>query len=178
MKDVAGNTLAGPVNTAFTTAGAPPLTIGSSAVGTLTDDTDSNHLNGSKVTTGSSPVTLTSLSVHVGTVSAAPNNQFQLAVYSDSSGSPGTLLVPTASGTLTPNAWNPVPVSFTLAANTTYWFVYNSNGTGSTVNNMHFSTGAAGSGAYSNAVVPFGTWPATFGPAVKDTLVYSLYGAY
>lgn len=178
VKDVAGNTLAGPVNTAFTTAGAPPLTIGSSAVGTLTDDTDSNHLNGSKVTTGSSPVTLTSLSVHVGTVSAAPNNQFQLAVYSDSSGSPGTLLVPTASGTLTPNAWNPVPVSFTLAANTTYWFVYNSNGTGSTVNNMHFSTGAAGSGAYSNAVVPFGTWPATFGPAVKDTLVYSLYGAY
>ncbi|MFD0530099.1 Ig-like domain-containing protein [Kitasatospora arboriphila] len=178
VKDLAGNTLAGPVTAAFTTAGLPPKTIGSSTVGTLVDDTDSNHLNGSKVTTGSTAVALTSLSVHVGGVSAAPNNQYQLAVYTDNAGSPGTLVVSTASGTLTPNAWNSLPVTTTLAPNTSYWFVYNSNGTSSTVNNMHYSTGAASSGAYSNTVVPFGTWPTAFGTAVKDSLVYSLYGAY
>ncbi|MEV8096110.1 Ig-like domain-containing protein [Kitasatospora sp. NPDC085879] len=178
VKDLAGNTLAAPVSVSFTTAGAPPKTIGSNAVGTLVDDTDSNHLNGSKVTTGSTAVALTSLSVHVGGVSAAPNNQHQLAVYTDNAGSPGTLVTATGSGTLTPNAWNSLPVSVTLAPNTSYWFVYNSNGTSSTVNNMHYSTGPAGSGAYSNTVVPFGTWPASFGTAVKDSLVYSLYGAY
>ncbi|WP_159401045.1 Ig-like domain-containing protein [Streptomyces sp. NRRL B-24484] len=178
VKDLAGNTLAGPVTTAFTTAGLPPKTIGSNTVGTLVDDTDSNHLNGSKVTTGSTAVPLTSLSVHVAGVSAAPNNLYQLAVYTDNAGSPGTLVVATGSGTLTPNAWNSVPVTTTLAPNTSYWFVYNSNGTSSTVNNMHYSTGPAGSGAYSNTVVPFGTWPTSFGTAVKDSLVYSLYGAY
>ncbi|WP_345699251.1 Ig-like domain-containing protein [Kitasatospora terrestris] len=178
VKDGAGNTLAAPYAVSFTTGGAPPKTIGNTAIGTLIDDTDSNHLNGSKITTGASAVPLTSLTVHVGSVSAAPNNQFQLAVYSDVSGSPGNLLVSTGSGTLTGNAWNTVPVDYTLAANTTYWLVYNSNGTSSAVNNMNFSTGPAASGAYSNTGVPFGTWPAVFGPAVKDTLVYSLYGSY
>ncbi len=43
---------------------------------------------------------------------------------------------------------------------------------------MHYSSGPAGSGVYSNASVPFGTFPASFGTAVKDNLVYSLYGAY
>ncbi|GAA0657960.1 hypothetical protein GCM10010193_05790 [Kitasatospora atroaurantiaca] len=178
VKDIAGNVLASPYSVSFTTGGAPPQTIGNTAVGTLIDDTDSNHLNGSKVTTGASPVPLTSLSVHVGSVSAAPNNQYQLAVYTDSGGSPGTLVVSTASGTLTANAWNSLPVSATLSANTTYWFVYNSNGTSAAVNNMNFSTGAAGQGAYSSTGVPFGTWPASFGPATKDTLMYSLYGSY
>ncbi|WP_345707584.1 Ig-like domain-containing protein [Kitasatospora paranensis] len=178
VTDVSGNALAGPVSVAFTTAGAPPKTIGSTTVGTLIDDTDSNHLNGSKVTTGSAAVPLTSLSVHVGQISAAPNNQYQLAVYTDNAGSPGTLVASTASGTLTANAWNALPVNLTLAAGTSYWFVYNSNGTSSTVNNMNYTAGAAGSGAYSSAVVPFGTWPSSFGTVVKDSLVYSLYGSY
>ncbi|MFC5641244.1 Ig-like domain-containing protein [Kitasatospora cinereorecta] len=178
VKDSAGNALAAPYAIAFTTGGAPPKTIGNTAVGTLIDDTDSNHLNGSKITTGAAAVPLTSLSVHVGSVSAAPNNQFQLAVYSDSAGSPGNLVASTASGTLTANAWNSVPVNVTLAANTTYWLVYNSNGTSTAVNNMNYGAGASGSGAYSNTGVPFGTWPTSFGPAVKDSLVYSLYGSY
>ncbi|MFD9124963.1 Ig-like domain-containing protein [Kitasatospora sp. NPDC059571] len=178
VKDVSGNALASPVSVAFTTAGPPPKTIGSTAVGTLIDDTDSNHLNGSKVTTGSAAVPLTSLSVHVGQISAAPNNQYQLAVYTDNAGSPGTLVASTGSGTLTANAWNSLPVNLTLAASTTYWFVFNSNGTSSTVNNMNYTSGPAGSGAYSSAVVPFGTWPSSFGTAVKDSLIYSLYGSY
>ncbi|GAA2794937.1 Ig-like domain-containing protein [Kitasatospora sp. CM 4170] len=178
VRDTSGNALASPFTLSFTTGGAAPRTLGNTAVGSLIDDTDSHHLNGSRVTTGSGPVPLTALSVHVGPVSAAPNNQYQLAVYTDAGGSPGTLVTTTAVGTLTPNAWNSLPVTTTLSANTAYWFVYNSNGTGATVNNMNYSTGPAGSGAYSNAVVPFGTWPTAFGPAVKDTLLYSLYGSY
>ncbi|MCG6497534.1 Ig-like domain-containing protein [Kitasatospora sp. A2-31] len=178
VRDTSGNALASPFTLSFTTGGAAPRTLGSTVVGSLIDDTDSHHLNGSRVTTGPGPVPLTALSVHVGPVSAAPANQYQLAVYTDAGGSPGTLVTTTAVGTLTPNAWNSLPVTTTLSAGTAYWFVYNSNGTGATVNNMNYSTGPAGTGAYSNAVVPFGTWPTDFGPAVKDTLLYSLYGSY
>ena len=179
VRDAAGNVLASPYAVSFTTGGAPPRTVGNTAVGTLIDDTDSNHLNGSRVTTGATPVALTSLSVHVGSVSAAPNNQYQLAVYTDSGGSPGTLVASTGSGTLTANAWNTLPVSgLTLGAGTSYWFVFNSNGTGSTVNNMNYGAGVLGQGAYSSTGVPFGSWPTAFGTAVKDRLVYSLYGSY
>ena len=179
VKDVAGNALASPYTVSFTTGGAPPQTIGNTVAGTLIDDTDSNHLNGSRVTTGAGPVALSSLSVHVGSVSAAPNNQYQLAVYTDAAGSPGTLVASTGSGTLTANSWNSLPVAgVTLGAGTSYWFVYNSNGTGASVNNMNYSSGALGQGGYSSTGVPFGTWPASFGPVVKDRLVYSLYGSY
>ncbi|MFG3056062.1 Ig-like domain-containing protein [Kitasatospora sp. NPDC048239] len=178
VRDASGNAPASPYPISFTTGGALPKTLGNTVVGSLVDDTDSNHLNGSRVTTGAAAVPLTSLSVHVGPVSAAPNNQYQLAVYTDAGGSPGTLVAASGAGTLTANAWNSLPVNVTLGANTSYWFVYNSNGTGATVNNMNYSTGASGSGAYSNSVVPFGTWPTTFGPAVKDPLLYSLYGSY
>ncbi|MFB7615473.1 hypothetical protein [Kitasatospora sp. NPDC056181] len=74
---------ANPATLSFTTGGAPPKTLGNTAVGSLVDDTDSNHLNGSRITTGASAVPLTSLSVHVGPVGAAPNDQYQPAVYSD-----------------------------------------------------------------------------------------------
>ncbi|MFD8482682.1 Ig-like domain-containing protein [Kitasatospora sp. NPDC059673] len=178
VKDLAGNTQAAAYTAAFTTAGAPPQTIGNNTIGTQLDDTNSNHLNGSKITTGASPIALSSLNVHIGQTSASPNNQFQIAVYSDNGGSPDALLATSSVGTLSANAWNSAAVTYTLAANTTYWLVYNSNGTSSTVNNMHYSSGPAGSGVYSNASVPFGTFPASFGTAVKDNLVYSLYGAY
>ncbi|GAA1263003.1 hypothetical protein GCM10009665_60770 [Kitasatospora nipponensis] len=178
VTDLAGNALAAPATVSFTTGGTPPRTIGNATVGTLLDDTDSNHLNASRITTGSAAVALTALSVHVGTVGAAPNNQFQLALYSDSAGSPGTLLASTASGTLAANAWNALPVDVTLAAGTSYWLVYNSNGTSAAVNNMNYTAGAVSQGAYSSAAVPFGTWPSGFGPAVKEGAVFSLYGAY
>ncbi|WP_152644935.1 Ig-like domain-containing protein [Kitasatospora griseola] len=178
VKDLAGNTQVAAYSAAFTTAGAPPQTIGNNAIGTQLDDTNSNHLNGSKITTGAAPIALTSLNAHIGQTSASPNNQFQIAVYSDNGGSPDALLATSSVGVLSSNAWNTATISYTLAANTTYWLVYNSNGTSSTVNNMHYSSGPAGSGVYSSASVPFGTFPASFGTAVKDNLVYSLYGTY
>ncbi|MBP0453600.1 hypothetical protein J5Y04_29245 [Kitasatospora sp. RG8] len=178
VRDTSGNALANPATLSFTTGGAPPKTLGNTGVGSLVDDTDSNHLNGSRITTGASAVPLTSLSVHVGPVGAAPNGQYQLAVYSDAGGSPGTLVATTGSGTQTPKAWNSLPVKATLSANTAYRLGCTTNGTGAAVNNMNYATGPTGSGACSNAVVPFGNWPADFGPAVKDSLTYSLHGSY
>ncbi|MFJ6139678.1 hypothetical protein [Kitasatospora sp. NPDC092286] len=43
---------------------------------------------------------------------------------------------------------------------------------------MNYSTGATGQGAHSNTVVPFGSRPTDFGPAVRDSPVNSLYGSY
>lgn len=49
-----------------------------------------------------------------------------------------------AHGTLSANAWNTLPISATLAANTAYWFVSNTNGANTSVNNMAYDTGASG----------------------------------
>ncbi|MER5866969.1 Ig-like domain-containing protein [Kitasatospora sp. NPDC002040] len=178
VRDVAGNQLAAPYVLTFTTAGPPPLTVGNNEIGTQIDDNDANHLNGSRITTGAAPVALDQLSVHVGAVSPAPNNQYQLAVYTDSAGSPGTLVATTAPGTLTANSWNALPIDVTLTAGTSYWLVYNSNGASPVLNNMHYSTGAYGIGAYLSAATPFGTWPSSFGTATKTALAYSLFGSY
>jgi hypothetical protein len=129
-----------------------------------------NHMNGSRFVTGSDPATVTSMSVYLKSVQAAPNNQYQLAVYADASGSPGARVATSASGTLTANAWNSVPVSATLAPNTAYWLMYNTNGD----NNLSYDTGAANQGAWS-ATTTFGTWPATFGTSSRWNAKFSIY---
>ncbi|MFJ8045348.1 Ig-like domain-containing protein [Kitasatospora sp. NPDC096147] len=178
VRDVAGNTLAAPYAITFTTAAPPPLTVGNAEIGTQEDDNSSNHLNGSRFVTGASAITLKQLSVHVGSVSAAPNNQYQLAVYTDVDGVPGTLVASTPSGTLTADSWNSLPVNLALSAGTAYWLVYNTNGTGPALNNMHYNVGSYGVGAYQGAAAPFGTWPASFGAANRTSLSYSLFGTY
>ena len=77
---------------------------------------------------GATSVTVNALSVYVGTVDAAPNNQYQVAIYTDQNGAPGTLVASSTAGTLIPNAWNTLPLVATLQANTSYWLMYNTNG--------------------------------------------------
>ncbi len=146
-------------------------TFGNTEVGSQTDSGDMNFMNGSRFVTGPNPLALTSMSVYVRSVQAAPNNQFQLAVYGDSGGSPAALVASTASGALNANAWNSRPITATLAPNTAYWLVYNTNGD----NNMAFTTGAAGQGAWSAGSQPFGTWPATFGSSFKTNYRFSIF---
>ena len=155
---------------------AATLTFGNTAVGSLTDSSDANWLNGSRFTTGSSGGTLTSISVNVGQAGTSPNNQFQAGLYSDVNGSPGALLARSVSGTLVGNTWNTVPISATIAANTAYWLIYNANGSSSTRNNMRYSDG--GSSAYTNNGVTFGTWPASFGSATTVGVTFSIYATY
>ena len=119
------------------------------------------------------------MSVYVGAVdSTVANRQYQLALYTDISGRPGTRLAASTTGTLLPNAWNTLTINATLLAGTNYWLMFNTNGRTGAVNNMRHNTGAAGQGAYSTASVPFGTWPATFPAATTTNFVFSLFATF
>lgn len=149
-------------------------TLGSTAIGSQTDSGDANEINGTRFTMGQFGGTATSMSVYVGSVSAAPANQYQLAIYADNNGTPSTLVASSASGTLTANAWNTLPISASLSANTTYWLVYNTNGP--PLNNMKFNAG--GSAAWTGSAVSFGSWPATFPSPVFGSQTFSIYVTY
>ena len=155
----------------LTGTGTSGAVIGYNQVGSQLDSGDMNYMNGSRFTTGSTAQTISSMSVYIKSVVAAPNNKYQLAVYADVNGSPGALVAATATGTLTPNSWNSLPIGATLTANTAYWFMYNTNGD----NNMSFDTGAVNQGGYSTNPQTFGTWPAAFGTAVRTTTKFSIY---
>ena len=174
VRDVAGNDQPANLAWSFTTTGAP-VTVGLTTIGSALDAGDSNYLNGSKVTTTAAGQ-VSSMSVYVGTLdSLVANRQYQLAIYRDNAGRPGTLVAASATGTLVANAWNTLPVSASLLASTNYWLMFNTNGRSAAVNNMRYNTGAAGQGAYSTATLPFGTWPATFPAATTTNFVFSLF---
>jgi len=156
----------------------PSSTVGNTSIGTLLDSGDSNFLNGSKIST-SNGGNIVSMSVYIDGVDSTTNNRnYQLAIYTDSGGRPGTRVAQSATGNLVANSWNTLPITVTLQANTIYWLMYNTNGTTHAVNNMRYNNGSAGQGAYSTNPVGFGTWPTTF-PAVAITgVVYSLYATF
>ena len=155
-------------------APASAVVLGNTTVG-VADQGDSGNLNGSKVAVGPGSVQVTSMSVFVGAIDTAPNNQFQVGIYTDSNGAPGTLVASSLAATLSPAAWNTVPISAALQANTNYWLMYNTNGQTAAVNNMYYSPGSPGQGAYSSSSVPFGTWPASFGASSLTSVAYALY---
>lgn len=158
---------------------AAPATLGYTSAGGSTDSGDANYMNGSRFTMGASDGTVSSMSAYVAApVDAAPNNQFQLAIYTDSNGAPGALVASSASGTLKANAWNTVSVSATLKANTPYWLMYNTNGSNSSFNNLKYTGGSSGQGAYSTNGQSFGAWPATFGAATRGNEKFSIYATY
>ena len=135
-------------------------------------------MNGTKFTVGSVGGTAISMSVYVGPVDTAPNNHYQLSVYATkSNGKPGALVAQTAVGTLTANSWNSLPLTATLAANTQYWLMYNTDASGPTFNNMAYDHDEQGVGTY--APRTFGTWPSTYptSPTMTDQR-FSLFVSY
>ena len=133
-------------------------------------------------TTGS----LSSLSAYVGSgggVDSSPYNQFQLAIYANSSGTPGAYVASTAVGTLNSSAaWDTLPITASLTAGTSYWIVYWSNapGTGSNsyncvpyggTSNGYYATSTFGSGADNGM-------PATFPGGAVNNVEHSLYATY
>lgn len=110
-------------------------TLGSTAVGTRIDSVDSNFMNGSRITTGAQSIAVRSMSVFVATIdSAVANSSYQLAIYTENAGRPGTLVASTTSGTLVTNSWNTRYITTTLAPNAAYWLMYNTNGRTASVN--------------------------------------------
>ncbi len=117
-----------------------------------------------------------SLSVRVANLAAAPNNKFEMALYTALGTGPGTLIAKTGTGTLVANAWNTLPIAATLAPNTNYFIVYNTNGTGSTTNNMRYVSGTANQARWRTQT--FGTWPTNFGSGTGESMMYSVYASF
>ena len=148
---------------------ATPATLGHDQIGAQLDWGSVNHMNGSRVTTVSGRA-ITSISVYMRNVQAAPSNRYQLAIYTDVDGKPGSLVAATTIGTLTAHSWNTLPMSASLTAGS-YWLMFNTDGD----NNMSYDAGTAGGGAYGVTGATFGSWPAAFGDAVTHNGRYSIY---
>lgn len=148
-------------------------TLGLTTVGSTVDVFDSNFMTGSRVVVGASPASVTSVSVYVGAIDSAPRNQFSVAIYSDSGGSPSALVAQSSNGTLSAGAWNTLSVTASLNANTAYWLIYNTNGGNQSVNNLAFDNASSNVGAW--AARTFGSWPASFGSSSLATQRYSIY---
>jgi phosphatidylinositol-3-phosphatase len=163
--------------TATPTATAGAARLGYAAVGQQTDSGNANYLNGSRFTAAGGG-TVTSMSVYLGAADAAPHNHYQLAIYADDGGAPGALVARSATGTVAPNAWNTLPLSAALTANTAYWLMYNTDASAAALNEMRYDASGGVPYAYSSASVPFGAWPAAFGPADVYAAAYSIYATY
>ncbi|MGZ3782341.1 MAG: DUF4082 domain-containing protein [Pseudobdellovibrionaceae bacterium] len=136
-------------------------TLGYTSVGTNVDTGDSNSINASRFVMGSQDGAASSISIYAGpTVSAAPNNLFQVAIYADANGMPGNLVASSASSALVANSWNTVSISAPLKANTAYWLAYNANGLSSSANNIRYSAGSANQTRWMPKA--FGSMPSTF----------------
>jgi hypothetical protein len=156
-----------------------PSPLGYTKIGTQVDVADSNYLNGSKFTTDAVGGFVRSMSVYVADVDPAPNNQYQMAIYSANGGQPGSLLASTQTGTLTANSWNTLPISLLLLPNTKYFLVYNSNGLNQDSNNMTLDINNNNFyGAYSATSVKFGNWPQNFGTAITGNWNWSIYASF
>ncbi len=72
---------------------------------------------------------MSSLSTYVGDGGVSSTNKlYQMAIYTDNSGQPGTYVASTAVGTLNASAaWNTLPITATVSPHTTYWLVYWTN---------------------------------------------------
>ena len=161
-------------------SGGSSVTLGKTTIGVNVDSFDSNSINATKFTTGSQGGTTQSISVYISTpIGTPPNNQYSLAIYSNSGSVPGTLIAQTTSGVINGNTWNTLPISALLSANTTYWLAYNTNGTASTQNNLKYD----GGGTYGQTVWKtqlFGNWPLTFGApsSAGSSAINSIYVTY
>lgn len=153
---------------------AGTATLGTDTVGSLTDSGDSNFMNAMQVTAGASG-TLSTLYANIGTtLGTSPNNQGQMAIYTNNAGVPGTLLSNSSSTTLA-SGWNSFALSspVNIVNGTIYWIAYNTNGTTSAQNNLRYeSTG--GTVRYTGQT--FGTWPGTFPAGTSSSFKFSMYG--
>jgi hypothetical protein len=99
------------------------------------------------VVVGAQNVLVTSISGYVGAVDSAPHNEYELGIYRDNNGTPGTLIGRSVTGILRPNAWNTLNIRATLIANKAYWLVYNTNASTSSLNQLAYTT-PSGSAEY------------------------------
>ena len=146
-------------------------TLGNTSNAGQLDTEDVGHINAFLV---NAPVvgTINSISVYMGPIAAGA--QFQVAIYSDLSGKPGSSVATSAVQALTANAWNTVPITYTFTAGQPLWLCYNASGTNPTLNNLTLSPG----GSFSWQVAAFGSWPAFGTPEGSSSEMASIYATY
>lgn len=170
------------MNTPVGSSGAVPPSgtsqLGNTTVAGTVDSNASNFINAIRFTMPNVSGTATAMSVYISSpVGVAPANQYGLAMYADAQGTPGALVASTASGTITPDAWNTLPITATLEPNASYWLAYNTNGTAENQNNLTVTPGQTNQWAWVGN--PFGSWPATFGSvAGRSNYAAAIYVSY
>lgn len=147
---------------------------GNTSIGSQTDSQDRNYINAARFTTSSSAGQTQSMSVYVASpVDSSPNNQYSMAIYSDSNNAPGSLIANTQNGTLVANSWNTLPISTNLSSGTTYWLAYNTNAASGSSNNFKYT---ANSGLTVWRSQTFGFWPSSWsgseGSSVSSPSIY------
>jgi polyhydroxybutyrate depolymerase len=135
-------------------------------------------LSTTQVTTGPAAGTLTSISVAVGAIEAAPLNHMQVAIYSDNgANAPGVRVVQSSAIVLQANAWNVFTLNATaIAANTKYWLVFNVDGSATQVRISSVSGGRS-TWKYPQT---YGTWLDSYGAPSRpiEARQYSMYMEY
>jgi hypothetical protein len=156
--------------------------LGATTHGAGFDVSDSDNLSGNKFSTGASHGITSTMSVFVGPIDSNPANQlFRMGIYSDSGGLPNSLLAVTAVGNLVANSWNTIDLPpITLAASTTYWLIYNTNGLSSGVNNYAKAATSGGGNVFSTFFAFGSGFPSTFPLSGHgtDVLILSMYVTY
>lgn len=146
-------------------------TFGTTTIGNITEVGSGGGMSCNRYQANDSG-TVSSITAYVASVDSA-SRQYSLAIYSDSSGNPGNLLVQGGNGTLTANSWNTLPVSTNVSAGSYYWLCYNTSTPDENQNNLRYTNGATPAAWKARA---FGSWPASFGlPDAQWTDPYSMY---
>lgn len=166
---------------------------GNTTTGTATDNDDNGRLEAGLYSSGVNGNVI-SLSVYMTCpISASPNNQFRMGLFTNNAGTPGTLLTQSSATTLV-NGWNAVSVSPTaVTSGTSYWIVYFTNGTATNQNCFRTTTGGGTNvGTWTNSGQTWGplpsTWPGNasgtptndlpaFYATVQTSSTYDSYGA-
>jgi hypothetical protein len=159
-------------------AAATSYTAGKNTVGSMMYTGQQAVLSATQVRTGSTGGVLSTVSVFVGAVHATPLNHMQVAVYADNgANAPGSLIAQSNSSAVRANAWNDLAVQSTqIAPNTSYWLVFNVDGSATQVS----IASVAGGRSTWRYPVTYGTWTASYGASSRavEAKQYSLYMTY
>jgi len=147
-------------------AETPDPYFGNNNVGPYTS-TAMGYIVGNKFTLGESG-TVTSISLYVATASG----NARVAIYSDSSGSPGTLIVQSGSEAVT-TGWRTFTVTGTSLSPGSYWLCFQ-------VDSSSFKTTYSPTGGVRRLVsYAYGAFPGTFPIGGKsDSVLFSIYASY
>ena len=149
------------------TSGAYTMYIGTTTAGGTNTAITANEMRGTRFQAGSA-ITINHIKLDIGT-SVAGN--IQCAIYSDSSGVPGTLLMGTGALSNPGTGWKTFTLtsSQALTSGTYYWLLF-----WSAANYSVENTTASGSSWYGS--LTYGSWPSSAGSGTTETRTWSIYG--